>query len=417
MSPAVQGCGGCAALALALAWTLSPGPVRAQSHGTTPSTDVDLEDVVRLAREASPRARALRAEARVAEADVDVAGVYPNPSVSYVFMGRFDGGPEAINGSQHQAWFDVPLLIAGQHDARRDAAAAVASAVRAELDAELLALEIQARRAFLALLASQERASLLEAAREELAALRAIVEGRSDAGAQSPYDAARIAIELARTDATLAGARADVRAASALLASLLGRTSWSPRAQGHLRPGAALVVSDERVHPIIEAVRRRVIAAERDVRRAEIERWPEVSLGAGAYFTTDGDSVSAYLGLAVPLPIFDTGEAAVRRARAARDAAVDVRDAVEHELDARLEGARDVLRTRRAALDAFTSETGARVPELRDMAESSYRLGASGVFELLDAFRARVELELSRIDLSRAALDAELDLLAIAGAR
>lgn len=375
---------------------------------------MSLEDVVELVRERSPAARALRAEVAVAEADVDLAGVYPNPELGYVFMGRFDGTNQAINGTQHQAWIDLPLLVAGQHDARRAAAAGTARARRAELEVSLLALEVEARRAFTALLSAQDRAARLAAARGELDALTRIVRERAGAGAQSRYDEARVGLEISRVDAELAAAQADVAAARASLAALAGRPGWEPRATGRLE---AMRVAAPRggAAPAVRALEERAQAAQLDVERAERERVPEIRLGVGSYLTTDPDSGSVYAGLSIPLPVFDTGDAAVARARAARDAAEEARDAVLAEARARIEGLRRTLAARREALERFDAETLARLPEIQRMAEDSYRLGASGVFELLDTFRARFELELQRIALLEAVVLAETDVLAVTG--
>jgi cobalt-zinc-cadmium efflux system outer membrane protein len=375
---------------------------------------VTLEEAIRLARDESPAARALGAEVAVAQAGVDLAGVYPNPALAYAGFGRFDGSNAAINGTQHQIWLDIPLLIAGQHEARRDAAAAAAVAQRAQLEVFLLELEIEARRSFAALLAAQDREARLTIARDELAQLQRIVEGRAGAGAQSQYDTTRMAIEMARIEADLASATAEARAAAMGLAALAGRTGWTPRAEGTLEAHDHQYGSIDDL-PSVRAARARVVAAESDVRRAEIERVPEIRLGAGAYFTTDGDSSSAFLGLSIPLPVFDTGEAAVGRARAARDAASEAQRAVELHAQARLDGAVAVLDARRAALATFDAETFARLPELQQMAEASYRLGVSRVFELLDAFRARLEVQIARIDLLAAMVEAEIQIFAIVG--
>jgi cobalt-zinc-cadmium efflux system outer membrane protein len=374
---------------------------------------ITLERAIRLARRESPAARALRAELAVADADVSLAGVYPNPVVAYGGFGRFDGSSNAINGTQHQVWLDVPLLIGGQHDARRDAAAAAASARRVELDVVLLGIEVEVRRSFAALLAAQERELRLAEAERQLAALRDIVDRRAGAGAQSPYDATRVAIEMARVRAERAVAAADARAAGMSLAASIGRR-FVPRAEGTLEAQDRTYGAIEEL-PAVRAARARVAAAERDVRRAEIERIPELRLSAGAYFTTDGDSSSAFVGLAIPLPIFDTGEAAVQRARAAREAAHEARRAIEDHAAARLDGAVHVLAARREALATFDAETLARLPELAQMAEASYRLGATRVLDLLDAFRTQLEVQIVRIELLAARVDAQIDLLAITG--
>jgi cobalt-zinc-cadmium efflux system outer membrane protein len=394
-----------AVLALVV-WSAASFPALAQEE------PVSLDDVIRIVREESPAARAIGAAVDVAEADVDLAGVYPNPRFSYVGMARFDGTANAINGSQHQVWIDFPILF-GAHDARRDAAAATARAARGEAEVVLLALELEARRAYLELTAATDRARRIEAARQELEGVRLLVEGRAGAGAQSAYDVARVALELAQADADLATARADAALASRALATLAGRTGWSPLPTGPLEAHATDYGSVDEL-PSVVAARLRIEAADRDVHRAEMERIPELSLGAGAYMTSDGDSVSGYLGLSMPLPIFDTGEAAVRRAEAGRALAIEEHAAVVSRAEAALDGALHLLAERRAALEAFDAATATRTEEVLAMAEAAYRLGATGIFELLDAFEARLSLSLTRIELLAAVVRAEIDLLAIA---
>jgi len=84
---------------------------------------------------------------------------------------------------------------------------------------------------------------------------------------------------------------------------------------------------------------------------------------------------------------------------------------------ARLQGRLAVLRARREALERFDRTTGVQLPALAEMAEASYRLGSSGVFELIDSFRVRFELEVARIELVTRIIDAEIDVLAATGAR
>jgi cobalt-zinc-cadmium efflux system outer membrane protein len=385
----------------------------ANAHAQT--EPVSIDEVVRMLREESPSARALEAAARLADAEVDVAGLYPNPTLSYVGMARFDGTANAINGSQHQIWFEIPLLF-GTHDARREAAAASAVATRAELEVQLLGLEVRARRAYLDLVVAEERAVRIEAALTELSRVRELVTARASAGAQSEYDGARIAMAMAQAQANLAIARTDAHAAALILAALVGRPGWIPRPSESLAAQDRAYATIEDM-PAVVAARRRVEAAERDVHRAEMERIPEMTLGAGAYFTTDGDSTSGYLGLSIPLPVFDTGEAAVRRAEAAQAAATEEHEAVIAYADAALQGAVSLLEARREALASFDEATASRSDEMSGMAEAAYRLGVTGIFELLDAFDARLELALTRIELLSATVAAEIDVLEVATGR
>lgn len=382
--------------------------------------EVTVERVVEYARERAARTRALRSEGAVAEAEVATASVYPNPTVSYSVYGRVQGQSEAINGTQHQVWVEQPILL-GQDGHRRDAARGAAAARRAEVEASVFGVTIEARRRFLALLAAQENVRLLEATRADLGRVSDLVHGRADAGAQSAYDVARVELEVAQHDARIASARADVSERSAALAAWLGLAGWSPVARGAF-PVEAPVLTLERLSPMalsrsaaLLAARRRVAATGLDVRRAERERWPIPTVGLGAYVTTDGGSTSLYGSVSLPVPLWDTGNAQVRRARAAGEAAEAAAQSIEAELRARLEGALQAHDARRVALERHQQSAMAGLARLREMAEASYRGGATRVFELLDAFRTQLAVQEQRNALIEALEQARIEVDAAAG--
>ncbi|MFO0610559.1 MAG: TolC family protein [Polyangiales bacterium] len=385
-----------------------------------PAREVTVEQVTEFARGRAARTLAARSEARVAEAEVAAAAVYPNPTVSYGVYGRVQGQSDAINGSQHQAWLEQPVLL-GHDGRRREAARGAADARRAEAEAFAFEVAVEARRRFVALLAAQETAALLRAARAELGGVLDLVRGRADAGAQSAYDVARVEMEAAQLDSRVAGAEADVQERSAALAAWLGVAGWSPVARGPF-PSEAPPPSLDRLwaaalarSSALVAARRRVAAASLDVRRAERERWPVPTLGVGAYLTTDGASASLYGSLSVPVPLWDSGGAQVRRAEAGRLAAEAVERAVEAELRARLEGAVRVVEARQAALAGHDGRVMAGLVRLREMADASYRSGATRVFDLLDAFRARLAAREQRVELVERLEQARVEVDAAAG--
>ncbi|MEZ4391768.1 MAG: TolC family protein [Polyangiales bacterium] len=402
-----------------IAWLLA-GRALAQETPAEPR-ELTVEALVAYARDQAARTRAARAELPVAEAEVAAAAVYPNPTLSYSLYGRVQGQSDAINGTQHQVTLEQPLLLG--HDAlRRDAARGAAEARRAEVDAAVFDIVIEARRRFVSLLAAQARLGLLRATRAELDAIADIVRGRASAGAQSAYDVARVELEAAQLDARAASADADVRERAAALSAWLGISGWTPVARGEF-PSAAPAPSVARLWPEVlarsaslRAARRRAAAAGLDVRRAERERVPVPTLGLGAYVTTDGGSSSLYGSVSLPLPTWDTGSAQLRRAQAARAQAEANLDAAEREQRARLEGAVRVFEARRAALDTHAEGAMRGLPGLREMAEASYRSGASRVFDLLDAFRTRLAVQEQRVELVEQLEGARVEVDAATGA-
>lgn len=401
-----------------IAWSVA-ATAAAQERPTLPR-EVTVEQVVAYAREAAPRTRALRSEGTIAEAEVATASVYPNPTVTYGVYGRVQGQSDAINGSQHQVWVEQPILL-GQGGRRRDAARGAAVARRAEIEVSVFDVTIEARRRFLALLAAQEVVRLLGVMRTELGRVSDLVHGRADAGAQSVYDVARVELEVAQLDARIAGAEADVSERSAALAGWLGLAGWVPVARGDF-PAEAPAMAFERLWPMalsrsvgLLAARQRVTASTLDVRRAERERWPIPTFGLGAYVTTDGGSTSLYGSVSLPVPLWDTGSAQVRRAQAAGAAAEALAQSIEAELRARLEGALLAHAARLAALERHQQSAMTALPRLREMAEASYRSGATRIFDLLDAFRTQLSVQEQRNQLIEALEQARIEVDAAAG--
>jgi len=175
-------------------------PAAAQTPPTTGATealptDVGLGDMVGLVRRLSPQLAVLRSRVGVAERDVAVANVLPNPSLDYTGYGRIGRGDQY--GTQHQVGLETPLWLAGQRAARRRAAERRVEVARAEGVSEERGLERDALQAWLALLAAQQQLDQLEQAGKDIAAVSRTVHERVAAGAESPYDAARVELESA----------------------------------------------------------------------------------------------------------------------------------------------------------------------------------------------------------------------------
>src|SRR5262245_10165723 len=137
------------ALVVAVALCLQPWAAHAQQAPKLPD-EVAWSDVIQLVHAASPRLRAIQSQTAVAEAGVAVAGVLPNPSLSYTGYGRVGHGDQY--GTQHEIGVEVPLWLAGQRGARMRAAQRRAELARAEAATSEAELEASALRAWLGLL-------------------------------------------------------------------------------------------------------------------------------------------------------------------------------------------------------------------------------------------------------------------------
>jgi len=391
---------------------------RAQQAGPLPEV-VDLGAVVRLAREVSPRLSVERQAVAGAEANVTIAGALPNPVLSYGRYRPIHNATTLFEGSrQEQGTIELPLLIAGQRSARVEKAERDLDAARARVASGASSLAAEAGGAFVALLAAQDKAALMQSAGEELHRLHDVVAGRASGGMASRYDVLRLEIELAGMATKLEVARADVSDRSGNLAALLGLPDWRPRASGNLRPLPTQLVdpkSGARESPAVILANREEQAAQSAIGLAQRERWPVPSVTAGRSWTSEPYGAANFLGLSVEVPIFDNKRGQVAKAEAEARAATLKRQITVAETAANLERYANVIATRQEALQRFSRDVSARLDALNTMAEDAYRLGRTSIFELLDSVRSRHELRQTQIELVSGVLEAQLRYLALRG--
>ena len=406
----------------ALVMLFLPSALSLAQETTAPPNVVNLVEVLRLAQEVSPRLAVERQALAGAEANRITAGALPNPSVSY---GRFrpqSGQATLFDGTrQEQVTIEMPLLIAGQRGARLEKADREIESARARIASGASTLSAEAGSAFVMLQAARDKLALLGETRDELMRLRNIVAGRAESGMASRYDLTRMEVELSSLQSKIDEARADVADRSGQLAALLGLPGWRPQASGIMAslPIPASMLARPRDQTVNSPALRPAITEEKvaqsaiDVARRE--RWPVPSVSLGRSWTADPFGSANFVGLSVELPILDSRRGPLAKAESEATAATLRRELAEAEVAANLERYAGVIAARQTALQRHEQDASRRLPALKDMAEDAYRLGRGTVFDLLDAYRSRHEIQQARIDLTAALVDAQLRLLALGG--
>ncbi|MCL2590731.1 MAG: TolC family protein [Betaproteobacteria bacterium] len=395
-----------------LALLAASSPLLAQ----TPPARVDLATVLTLARETSPKVALERQNIAIARAERRTAGAWPNPTVSYNHS-RQPG--ELTNFSSTRAQevsVELPLLIAGQRGARIEAAERGIAAAKARFAASGNDLAADAGAAFIALLLAQETLATRTAGVDELSRLRDIVAGRQVSGMASQYELLRVDVEQASWRAQTAEAEVALAEAQAQLATLLGFSGWQPRGVGELHPlEVAPGASETSENPAFIAVRREEEAAQANVEVARRERFPEVSLNAGRFWTSSPFGATNTVGLSVEIPIFDTRGGALDKARTEALSANLRRHLTKAEVEADVYRYSVQVAQRGATLERFRAQMMPNLPALKQMAEDAYRLGKSSITELLDATRARYEAHIDQSTLVANLMEAQLRLQAARG--
>jgi cobalt-zinc-cadmium efflux system outer membrane protein len=401
-----------AALSLSAAAADSPAPL----------AETTLADVLRLAREANPRADLERSRIGLADADRRTAAEWPNPNLAFGRERPHGGLPTLFDGQYvDDVSLDVPLPAPGLRGVRKRAADEALDAARSGVQAHVNTLAAGAGTAFIELLHGQRDVSVLTSAQTELERLHEVVAARRATGVASDYDVLRLDVEIATWRSRLDEARTNVLDKQAELATLLGFAGWRPVAVGEL---PSLVDDlgrfaggqfDLDSHPALVAARAQQASAETRVEVAERERWPTFAVDYGYNKTIDPFGASQRFGLSVEVPIGNTRRGALDHARVEADQAALERRLTEAELDTDLTRSEAVAAQRQQVLARFEAEVGQRLPQLQDMAEAAYRLGNTPIVELLDAARTRYEAQLDQTTLQAALAAARLDVAAARG--
>jgi len=384
---------------------------------------VSIGQLLQIVREKSPRYALARTQIEKAQAEVVAAGVLPNPKISY---GRFDQAGGRLNTqfdgpSQQNITLEVPLLIAGQRGARTAAAERRVEVSEADVEIEYTRLIRETWRLFVQLLAGRERVATLEVAHRELERLKDIITGKESAGTASRYDVLRITQETQSLETRLENARTEMTGVAGEIGVLLGFQNWKLQASGTLTPIGTSADFDalwrlaELNNPELEGVRRETIAADAGLERARRERWPVPSVLFGTAFTDQPYGNTLFSGFSVELPFFDRGQGGMARASAEQHAASLKRELLLAATREELERAVEVLKHRRETLIKFEHDVLDTLPAIQQMAEDAYRLGKTGLLELLDSSRTRTEIKLNHLELLAGEIEAELDAMMASG--
>jgi len=371
----------------------------------------------------SPQATEFRARVAATEAEMRTRTVYPNPVVSYSREG-------AGYNEFFEAWQTLPLN--GRVRYLREAGSAAVAVTDANREAVLWWMRSDLRLAFYRMVAAQERVRLLSASADEVDQLIRILRQREQEGEGSRYDRLRAERELAEVRTDVIGATALIAAARRSIGGFLPEGTQVQSVEG------GLPVSLE--PPGVEELRARAMDSRADYRaeqkalaRYKLEeqaarRWripdPEVSAGVKRADVTSGMAPNPFsnvtrtgvvFSLSVPLPVFNNGRYEVARYQAEQTQATARAAVLARQIQAEIQGAREVVVIRRDELAAYQRELESAGAELTSITRLAYEEGEVGILELLDSLRVNRLASLRLLDLRAGVREAFIDLERVVG--
>ncbi|HEY2387186.1 MAG TPA: TolC family protein [Candidatus Binatia bacterium] len=402
------------------------------------SLDVtDYDDETKLAAalwQHAPEVIDARSAAASAAGDLRRARTLPNPTLDFTW-GTMPIG-ETNPPDLHDPWSHVPNYTVGISElielGKRGPRAAAAAAQLEQAQAQALAT-LGTR--FFALLAaigdiarSQARAGVLNAQVHAGDDTIALERARASKGETATADLERAELEQMRLVAARDSARSDLETArgacAAIVASPCPAFPTARAAREYLRREAAATAPRtwspelEKQRPDIAALDAALHAADEQARLARRKAIPDVTVRAGYTYDTfeaaGNQRQSAALGVQVPLPVFDRGQADLQTAEAALAKARDTRAALVETARTTLEteARQRVLVARRIEQMSHALDTARSV---RSAMEGAAREGGTSQLDVLLAQRSHQDLLLARTDLDGEAFTAALKIREAAG--
>jgi outer membrane protein TolC len=362
--------------------------------------------VVALVRARTKSIVAARMEAERLSAEGKGESRYPNPSVGWNREHMTGTGPLA--GRQDDFLITIPIELSGARSAH--GAMAEAEALRAKADAALHTSEVieYALSLYYEQAARQEIRRIDEGAVARFAEAARVVASRKAEGVASGRDLLRLELEAGLARSKMADAERFLE---------LGRMDLGYRlglgADGFAVPpllsrdqdvefGSAKSPTGSSSKPSSARALDAAVAVGKDAEDSADWAWfPGISVVGGPRVGFLGGTQYGYvIGATVELPLFARGQDLDDEARAVARATEATRDQRGLELDRSLALAEKNWRSIHAELQRFTAEVSERVAQLERASLSAYREGSSGIAELVDSERTRVEIQKRTVELA-----------------
>ena len=380
----------------------------ARDVGTLLARPLDADAAVRIALLNNRQLRAQLRELGIVSSQLLSAGLLENPTFEVELL------PERDSKYELRVEYDITSLILSP--LRRRAAQYDLEAARLTAAGAVVQLGYEVRTRFYALQATAQRTALAQRSLDALAAARDAAQALVEAGNITPLDAASevAAYERARvTVATLELELAERREEVQRLLALHGdETGWQIASSLRGVP-EQLAVADDLERRAIEAnldlraSQKRLSGLSRQSGVVRTEAWlPEVAADVHALRVKDedarGDSWRWGGGVSVEVPLFDRGQGRMRGVEAQFDATLERYQGLAISLRSAARDARNRLVSTHARARQYQNVI---LPAQRAVMQQTllqYNAMQLGVFQLLQARRELLDVELSYVDTLRA---------------
>jgi cobalt-zinc-cadmium efflux system outer membrane protein len=380
-----------------------------------PAQEWTESNVVQKFLEQSPFAREARARVAVVQAEARGRTFFSNPSFNYSREGA--GLTEFFQAEQ-------TLPVSGRLKLLRQAGGSAVSAAEAEGAFGIWQARSSLRLAFYQTLAAQQREAVIAGGLKEIESAIQVLRDREREGEGSRYDRLRTERERAELLAELSLVRAEAELERARLQAFLPEGTQITTLSGRLETsldavdGTGLASRALAARDDYRAEQRRFEQFRLEERAASRLKIPEPVVLAGYKRADVGQNRIAsggVVGVSIPLPVFNKGQAEVARFSAEQERVTARMQILAQWIRAAVEGNARAFNVRLEARGRYRKELADGGQELVKIATAAYQEGEIGILQLLDAYRAQRQAQQRMLEIEAAVREAQIELERVVG--
>ncbi|MHC4548870.1 MAG: TolC family protein [Planctomycetota bacterium] len=370
-----------------------------------PRGALTLREALAAALRGSPELAASAWEIRAAEARALQASLPSNPELE-LEAGEFggEGSRAGFDGAEFALGLSQEILVAGKLGKRTEVARLQGHLAGWDYETVRLDVLTETTRAFVALLAAQERVAFLEeSVRLSEEVLRSVRE-QIEAGKVPRLEASRASVTLSLQRLRLYRARRELQIRRRALAAHWGATVAAfDKVVGDLYATRPLPAADRLESFLAENPASARWSVEMELRRARLEleqagRYPDVTVTGGVLRFEESDEHAFLAAISLPLPIFDRNQGGVREALADLERAQQEQRAAVTRLNRKLNEAYLTLSNAAGEVETLEKHVLPAAQEYFDAAGEGLRQGKLGYLEVLVAQRTLFDSKEQLVD-------------------
>jgi cobalt-zinc-cadmium efflux system outer membrane protein len=372
---------------------------------TPPIGSITLREAMAYALMHNPDLKAFSFELRAVEARALQAGLLPNPRLR-AEVEEFGGAGERSGFDSAETAIELGQLIelGGKRDKRIHLASLDEERTRWDYESVRLDVMLEVTRAYVAVLAAQERVVLSEKLLDVARKAQSAVAQRVEAGKDPPVEELRANVALSKSEIEAKKTTNALATARRKLAAAIGcQTVDFDEATGEFYTAPPVPSIDDLAEAIAGSPDLERWAAEERKRRAAVDlekakATSDVTVSGGVRYFEEGDDTAFVVGVALPIPLFNRNQGGIEEAMENLAKAREQYKAAKIKHTAALDAALNELAGAYEEVAALQSNVLANAERAFDTAYQGYEEGKFDYLYVLDTQRTLFETRAQYID-------------------